>query len=195
MNIISVKSMRCTNTGIFRRIEIQLLMNLTARALKQRPKRTWTLPNDEALRVYAIYTRDHLQGGFNKDLLQRMTAEACKMGRLLRRVFFLKKQHDIQQFVIALYQNIGITLEGCLPGSLCFRRCFFSQYYTPQICLAASALDEGIMRGLAGSGHLRFQQRITEGCACCKATFLNDNDNVNDNHHHAVNGHVNDKNR
>lgn len=163
------------HTALFRRIEIQLLTNLTARALRQKPRRTWTLPNDEALHAYAVFTRDQLQQSPPDDeLLRRMTAEACTMGRLLRRVFFLRRQRDIEQFVVALYRGIGITLEGQLPGTLCFSRCFFSRYYTPEVCLAASALDEGIMRGLTGGGRLRFQQRITEGCACCKATFLND---------------------
>lgn len=163
------------HTALFRRIEIQLLTNLTARALRQKPRRTWTLPNDEALHAYAVFTRDQLQQSPPDDeLLRRMTAEASSMGRLLRRVFFLRRQRDIEQFVVALYRGIGITLEGHLPGTLCFRRCFFSRYYTPEVCLAASALDEGIMRGLTGGGRLRFQQRITEGCACCKATFLNE---------------------
>lgn len=165
------------HTSLFRRIEIQQLMNLTARALRQKPKHTWTLPNEEALRLYAAFTRDQLPACPDEELLQRMTAEAYKMGRLLRRVFLLSQQADIQQFAIAIYQGVGITLEGHLPGTLRFRRCFFSQYYTPEVCLAASALDEGIMSGLAGGGRLHFQQRITEGCTCCKATFLiNDND-------------------
>lgn len=167
---------RFLHSGLFRRIEIQLLMNLTARALRQKPKSLWMLPNGEALRVYAEFTRDHLQAGPDEELLRRMTAEACRMGRQLRRVFFLRQQKDIEQFTIAIYHGIGITVEGHLPGTLCFRRCFFSRYYTPDVCLAASALDEGIMRGLTGGGRLHFQQRITEGCACCKAMFMNDND-------------------
>lgn len=165
--------MRCmlTDTSIFRRIELQQLMNLTARAFGKPAKRIWTMPNDTALRVYAEYTREHLQGGVDEQLLQRMNAEAYKTGRLLRRVFLLRRQADIERFVISLYHNIGIRLEGHLPGELCFRRCFFSQYYSPEICLAASALDDGIMRGLAGTGELTFQQRITEGCKYCLATF------------------------
>lgn len=163
--------MRCINSSLFRRCEIQVLMNLTARALRQKPRRVWTLPADKALRTYAEFTRDCLQPGVSDELLQRMTAGAFTTGRLLRRVFLLRRQEDIAQFTIALYRNIGITLEGRLPGRLCFRRCFFSQYFSPEICLAASALDEGLMRGLTGSGRLRFQQRITEGCNHCLATY------------------------
>ncbi|MBP5771323.1 MAG: hypothetical protein J6W75_08175 [Bacteroidaceae bacterium] len=160
-----------TDTSLFRRIELQQLMNLTARALGKPARRIWTLQNDEALRVYAEYTRDHLQGDVEESLLQRMNVEAYKVGRLLRWLFCLRTQADIELFIIALYRNIGIRLEGQLPGQLCFRSCFFSQYYTPAICLTASALDEGIIRGLSGGGRLIFQQRITEGCKFCLATY------------------------
>ena len=153
----------------FRRIELQQLMNLTARALGKPARRIWTLGNAEALWVYAEYTRDHLQEAPSDDLIRRMNNEAFKVGRRLRTLFGLRKQADIEVFTQLLYRHIGIVLEGHIPGELCFRSCFFSQYYTPSICLAASALDEGIMQGLGGSGHLHFSERITEGCACCKA--------------------------
>ena len=39
------------NNALFRRIELQQLMNLTARAFGKPSQRIWTLPNDEALRV------------------------------------------------------------------------------------------------------------------------------------------------
>lgn len=159
------------NSALFRRIELQQLMNLTARSFGQPSRTVWMLRPDEALRVYAEYTRDFLQGrASDEQLLKRMNEEAYRMGRRLRRLFRLKKPADVERFTIQLYKNIGIQLEGHIPGRLCFRRCFFSQYYTPAQCLAASALDDGIIRGLSGSGHLEFQQRITEGCACCLAT-------------------------
>lgn len=155
----------------FRRIELQQLMNLTARALGKPARRIWTLSNAWALQVYAEYTRDHLQDTPTDDLIQRMNDEAFRVGKRLRTLFGLSKQADIEVFTQLLYRHIGIVLEGHIPGELCFRSCFFSQYYTPSICLAASALDEGLMRGLGGNGHLRFSARITEGCACCKARF------------------------
>lgn len=168
--------MRCmlVNTPLFRRIELQQLMNMTARAFGVEPRRVWRLTGDEALQVYAEFTRDNLQCGVDRPLLLRMGKEAYKMGRLLRRFFFVRSKADVEQLTIALYRNIGIELEGHIPGELCFRRCFFSQYYTSEICLAASALDDGIMRGLTGHGQLTFQQRITEGCTCCKAVFTQD---------------------
>lgn len=166
---------RILYTQWFRRIELQVLMNLTARAFGIPSQRIWTLPTGEALRVYAQFTCEHLKTGVDAVLLKRMNDEACRTGRWLRRLFFLRRQSDVEQFAIALYRNIGIRLDDQLTGQLCFGPCFFSHYYTPEICLAASALDDGILHGLAGGGKLVFSQRITEGAQCCRATFLTEN--------------------
>ena len=161
------------NSSLFRRIELQLLMNLTAHALGQKPKRIWTLPNAEALRGYAEYTSSNLQAGADEALLERMHTEAYKMGRLLRRLFLINNEARAQQLIVALYHNIGIKLSFESSRQLCFHSCYFSRFYTPQACKAASALDDGIIRGILGleSEHLHFSQRITEGCKCCKAQF------------------------
>ena len=162
-----------TDSSLFRRIELQMLMNLTARAIGRPSRRIWILSNERALQVYAEFTRDQLRPGVNDEVLRRMNEEAFKMGRRLRRLFMLRQPADIERFIVALYRNIGIDIEGHVPGSLCFRRCFFSQFYTPAICRVASALDDGIICGLAGGGRLVFSQRITEGHPHCVASVGN----------------------
>ena len=159
------------NSSLFRRIELQLLMNLTAHALGQKPKRIWTLPNAEALKAYAEYTSSNLQAGADEALLERMHTEAYKMGRLLRRLFLINNEARAQQLIVALYRNIGIKLSFESSRQLCFHSCYFSRFYTPEACKAASALDDGIIRGILGmeSEHLHFSQRITEGCKQCRA--------------------------
>lgn len=159
------------NSSLFRRIELQLLMNLTAHALGQKPKRIWTLPNAEALKAYAEYTSSNLQAGADEALLERMHTETYKMGRLLRRLFLINNEARAQQLIVALYRNIGIKLSFESSRQLCFHSCYFSRFYTPQACKAASALDDGIIRGILGmeSEHLHFSQRITEGCKQCRA--------------------------
>ncbi len=99
------------NSSLFRRIELQLLMNLTAHALDQKPKRIWTLPNAKALRVYADFTSSNLQAGADEPLLERMHTEAYKMGRLLRRLFLINNEARAQQLIMALYHNIGIKMS------------------------------------------------------------------------------------
>jgi hypothetical protein len=152
-------------------------MNLTAHALGKKSQRIWTLPNAEALRVYAEYTSSNLQAGADEALLERMHTEAYKMGRLLRRLFLINNEARAQRLIVALYRNIGIRLSFESSRQLCFHRCYFSRFYTPQICQAASALDSGIICGILGleSEHLHSSQRITEGCKQCKAQLTIDN--------------------
>ncbi len=159
------------NSSLFRRIELQMLMNLTAKAMGERPQRIWTLANDEALKVYAEYTSSRLQKGADEALLERMNSEALKMGRLLRRVFLIKSEAKALRMIVALYRNISINLSFSNHQSLCFRSCYFSRHYMPAACQAASALDDGIIRGITGLPHchLQFTQRITEGFPCCIA--------------------------
>ncbi len=163
------------NSSLFRRIELQLLMDLTAKTLGKPSQRTWTLPNAEALKVYAEFTSSHLREGTDEAALQRMNSEALKMGRLLRRLFMIKSEARARRLIVALYRNIGIRLSFLDQEHLCFHSCYFSRFYTPAACLAASALDDGIIRGITGqtSSHLCFSQRITEGCNCCKAAQKN----------------------
>lgn len=157
--------------SLFRKIELQLLMNLTARALNKPAQRIWTLPNDKALQVYAEYTCKYLVCNPDEVLWQRLNDEAYRMGKRLRKIFHLRKSADITRFTFLLYRNIGIQMEGCIPEKICVTKCYFSAHYTLAICQVASALDDGIIKGLAGGGKLQFQQRITEGCKCCLATF------------------------
>ncbi len=165
------------NTSLFRRIELQVLMNLTSGAFGQHPKRIWTRSNDEALKAYADYTSNHLREGADDELLQRMNSRAYKVGLMLRRLFFVRSEAKAERLIIALYRNIGITLSFSDDKNLCFHHCYFSNHYTPAACLAASALDDGIIRGITGKASCRlcFSQRITEGCRCCKATFQKTN--------------------
>lgn len=165
------RMMFLVDSSIFRRVEIQQLMNLTARALGEKGRRVWTLPSSKALKVYAEYTSSRLSGDCDRELLERMNVEAYKVGARLRKLFSLKEKAETERFVFALYRNIGITMSGRIPGQICVARCFFSRFYTPATCLAASALDDGIIRGLAGYGRLSFSQRLTEGCDRCIARF------------------------
>ena len=47
----------------------------------------------------------------------------------------------------------------------------FRRFYTPAQCRVMSRVDAGIIAGICGGGKLRFTQRITEDCSCCKACF------------------------
>ena len=68
-----------------------------------------------------------------------------------------------------IYRNLGIDFRGTPDGEVIIRSCSFARTYTPQVCGLVSALDRGLMAGLARGGELRFRQRITEGAESCRA--------------------------
>lgn len=158
----------------FRRVVLQVLMNITARGLQQPAERLWTRTSEHALQAYAEYTARHLKGGVSEQLLQRLNSEAYRAGLRLRRLLCIRSRQRAERTIVGLYRNIGITMGFNDSGQLCFHRCFFSRYYTPGVCRAASALDDGIIRGVLGQqpGTLQFSQRITEGNYCCRAALV-----------------------
>lgn len=160
--------------GFIAKIQLQILMGLTAGIFGQRSRFLMMSGYEEALRSYVQYTRELLQSckGDDKGLLQlRMGEESYKMGRRLRRVMGLKNRRDLERLVFILYKNIGIDMSGEIPGDVCVSRCYFSNFYDPGMCRLISAMDSGIIRGIYGGGELVFSQRITEGCECCRARF------------------------
>jgi len=161
------------NSSLFCRIQLQLLMNLTAHALGEKTVRIWTRSNTEALKTYATFTAQHLQTGASEVTLQRMNSEALKIGQLLRQLFFIHSTARAQRIIVALYRNIGIELSFAADGQLYFHRCYFSSHYTPAACRAASMLDDGIIRGILNQHacSLCFSRRITEGCHRCEAAL------------------------
>ncbi len=167
------------NSPLFRRIELQMLMNLTARTFGEKPQRIWTLSNREALMAYAEYTGTRLHKGTDEATLQRMNSMALRMGKLLRCVFLVRSETRAQQLIVGLYRNIGIQLSFNDAHHLCFHSCYFSRHYTPAACRAASALDDGIIRGIMGqtASRLFFSQRITEGRKCCRGALRMKNEN------------------
>jgi hypothetical protein len=68
-----------------------------------------------------------------------------------------------------IYRNLGIDFRGTPEGDVTIRHCSFARMYTPQVCTVVSALDRGLMAGLARGGELHFRQRITEGAESCRA--------------------------
>lgn len=158
---------------VLARIEIQLLMHLTASAFGERPLRVWHRPRGEALSAYAACTRDWMKSTAKEpDALRRdMYRKSLRMGRLLRGLTFFLGDAGHTRLVFALYKGIGIDMRGALPGSIEVRSCYFSSYYTPGMCALISAMDDGIVSGIMGGGRLTFARRITEGCGCCRANL------------------------
>ena len=150
---------------IARRVQLQILMDLTAKAFRAPGKRLWTRPWRDGLRLYAEYTREHCEDADP----QRLYKMSFAMGERLRRITGFTDADDLRRLVFWLYQGIGIAMGGELPGAVTVSGCFFSDYYAPQVCAMMSHMDSGIVGGVMGGGRLVFTERITEGGRCCLA--------------------------
>jgi hypothetical protein len=71
-----------------------------------------------------------------------------------------------------LYRFLQIQFQGNRSGDIVIDKCYFSQYYSGQTCGLMSAVDAGVIAGLADGGVMTFLQRITEGKPCCRAQFV-----------------------
>jgi hypothetical protein len=129
------------------------------------------------LQEYALFTKERAE----KALRKSQDAEAAR-ARMFQTAYELGQQTATslkvstrEEFVVAaglLYRILDIDFRGDARGGIAIRKCYFSQHYSPEVCRLISALDEGILAGLAGGGRLVFSQRLTEGKDCCRADFI-----------------------
>lgn len=162
--------LRLLQTEAGKRLQLQLLMNLAAKATGQKSRCISVMSSDKALDTFAHFTAGCLPKATGQQ--KQLYTEAYKLGSLLRKILRISTDEQLTRTVILLYRNIGIDMQGDLPGEVCVSHCFFSRYYSPEVCSIASMMDAGVICGLANGGKLEFTQRITEGCKNCKAKLI-----------------------
>lgn len=153
------------------------LFDLTASAFgcERPPTRGFTF--EQYLHEYAVFTKvnaeECLQSSSDIDgLKERLFQEAYHLGRQLRQQFRIATSQEVLLMMRIVYALLEIDLRIGSENEVFIKTCFFSRYYTPEICHVISALDEGLAAGLSDGGRLCFCQRITEGCNCCRADFF-----------------------
>lgn len=81
---------------------------------------------------------------------------------------------DLIRAARIMYRVLGITFEveqiSSANAKLIVDRCALSKGYSELTCLVLSATDEGVVRGLNPGAQMRFEERMTSGCAKCVAT-------------------------
>jgi hypothetical protein len=77
-----------------------------------------------------------------------------------------------------LYRMLDIDFRGDARGDVVISRCYFSSFYSGQVCGVMSAMDWGLLAGLANGGELAFSSRITEGESFCRAHLTLGGDNT-----------------
>lgn len=153
---------------------LKRLANATAAAFGRPALSFKGLSLEESLREYARFSREAAEQAFlNKEGLPgieaRLYRETYRLGWWLRQLLHITTLEEAMALGRILYRALEIDFEGDSTGEITIRRCFFSSYYSPEICAAISALDHGILAGLAGGGDLQFYRRITAGDKYCKA--------------------------
>jgi hypothetical protein len=128
------------------------------------------------LESYARFTGDAaaawVDSGRPADVMERLRNAGFSFGAGLRRELGIRSRSDVMEAARLLYRFIGIDFRGEADGRIVIRRCLFSGFYSPEACLLMSALDDGVVAGLAGGGSLVFTGRITGGGPACEARFF-----------------------
>jgi hypothetical protein len=160
-----------------RRRKLAQLVAVTADAFDCPAPRFDGFTGEESLRAYAEFTRargdEALAAGRDLALIHdRLFAGAFRIGSELRRQLRLTTMSEVMAAARVLYRGLGIDFRGTPDGDVVIARCFFSDFYSSDVCRMISALDDGFMAGLAGGGRLIFLRRITEGHDCCRACFV-----------------------
>ncbi len=152
------------------------LFSLTAQAFEVETPRLNGLSFIEARREYARFTAEQAERCLENDASsaeakKRLRDSAFAFGQELRRDLGVRSAAEVMRAGRLLYRLLGIDFQGSTSGGIVIRTCLFSSYYTSRTCGFISALDEGILSGLAGGGRLEFSERMTDERPCCLARF------------------------
>ena len=102
---------------------------------------------------------------------RRLFDGSVRLGREIGRTLGVSTPQEVMAAARILYRCLEIDFRGDAGGDIIIRQCFFSRFYSSEVCRLMSSLDAGILSGLAGGGGLEFAERLTEGRDRCLARF------------------------
>lgn len=175
---VALRLLQLYTPGLFKNHALSELFEATANAFGREVPSLEKQSFQQRLGTYAQFTAVQAEECIKRgedlaSLEARLHRNAHRLGQRLRERFGITRQTEVMALASILYHIIDIDFEGSPQGDIVIRRCYFSQFYSPRVCGLISALDEGLLVGLAGGGTLTFTERITQGCDACKARFLN----------------------
>lgn len=169
---------------VAKREALVLLFRATAAAFQADMPSLVGLSREHCLLAYAQFTAQEadaaLRGGGDLAALQeRLYRNAYRLGRMGGRLLGVHSVEEVMALGRVLYDVLDIDFQGSdcgngngsTWGEITISRCYFSTFYSPATCRLMSAMDRGLLGGLAGGGELVFTERITEGRPCCRACF------------------------
>lgn len=160
------------------------LFNRTAQAFQIDPPDLSRKSLDEYLMQFALFTQSAAEKILqstnlsHEEVKKNLYRHTFQLGQKIRKQLGIRNFEEVLNASRFLYNLLGIDFKGDQNGEIIINKCYFSQFYSSQVCELISGLDEGMLAGLSGGGRLTFSQRITEGNDCCKATFTYDGNNA-----------------
>ena len=157
--------------------KLRELFALTAQAFQSEEPTLQGLSRKEFLEKYAFFTKENAEKLLDskektKILQDQLYQKAFQMGCDLRKELRISSSEEFMAAARILYHLIGIDFHGKKTGQITIHKCYFSQFYSEDICKIISSLDRGILAGLSGGmGKLEFLDRLTSGAECCRAVF------------------------
>jgi len=175
MNLMLALLRLYTPTWLKKR-QLAELFECTAVAFGAEAPASAGLSFDELLLEYARFTAAQAEAAIRRGddpegLRDRLHRNAYQLGRKLRKRLRVSGAEEAMAATRILYRALRIELRGPTEGEIEVGRCFFSRFYSSQVCEVVSALDAGVVAGLSDGGRLTFCQRITEGHDRCRASF------------------------
>jgi hypothetical protein len=169
-------------SGLVKKWQLYFLFRITAEAFGCRKPHLGVIFQPDALQEFARFTREQAEKALrsaedSEKIRCALYGKTYRLGLRIRKVLRLSDPMEVLSLCQFLYKNIEIELEGKIPGELTIKSCYFSTFYSFQVCQFISAMDEGIIAGLSGGGKLQFTRRLTEGSHCCRAILYFEEEN------------------
>jgi len=157
--------------GLKKRKLIELL-DITAKGFQISPPPLDKMSFDETLELYATFTKEAAQRYMDgrqevKQVKHRLYNGAYVLGNKIRGELGIHSRREAMKAARILYRALGIDFHCYESSEVVIRRCYFSDFYSYQVCWIISSLDEGLIAGLTRGGKLWFVSRITEGNRSC----------------------------
>jgi hypothetical protein len=170
---LSLAAARVYVPQFIKRRKLVELFEATADAFHTQTPLLKGLAFDECLKSYALFTREKAEEAIKRktepEVRNRLYRNSLKLGQNLKRDFRINTMEDAMRMSQIVYKILGIEFRGDSQGDIVIGKCYFSPFYSGEVCRVISSLDDGLLAGLSGGGKLKFQQRITEGNECCRA--------------------------
>lgn len=152
------------------------LFRLTADAFQTEMPSLRGLNFRECLSLYAFFSREqaerYLEGrGPIEEVKSRLFQNSFVFGKNLRKSLHIISRQDSVAALKMIYKLMEVDFQYDGQGEFIVRQCFYSNYYTAEVCMLISAMDQGLAAGISAGGKLYFTQRITDGSGCCKGVF------------------------